>query len=63
MKLRKSPVFHVKVIKSISYYRFSGIKHKLLLLTFFLSWQVIEDPLQVERIKFAFETENGLIGK
>ncbi|KFQ54851.1 Ubiquitin carboxyl-terminal hydrolase 24, partial [Pelecanus crispus] len=23
---------------------------------------VIEDPLQVERIKFAFETENGLIG-
>ncbi|KAJ7423927.1 hypothetical protein WISP_31194 [Willisornis vidua] len=24
---------------------------------------VIEDPLQVERIKFAFETENGLIGK
>ncbi|NWI62998.1 UBP24 hydrolase, partial [Todus mexicanus] len=25
--------------------------------------QVIEDPLQVERIKFAFETENGLIGK
>ncbi|NXX59071.1 UBP24 hydrolase, partial [Scopus umbretta] len=23
--------------------------------------QVIEDPLQVERIKFAFETENGLI--
>ncbi|NXC74603.1 UBP24 hydrolase, partial [Anhinga anhinga] len=25
--------------------------------------QVVEDPLQVERIKFAFETENGLIGK
>ncbi|KAK2540502.1 Usp24 [Columba guinea] len=24
---------------------------------------VIEDPLQVDRIKFAFETENGLIGK
>jgi len=30
---------------------------------FFLFCQVIEDPLQVERIKFAFETENGLIGK
>lgn len=29
----------------------------------FLFCQVIEDPLQVERIKFAFETENGLIGK
>ncbi|POI27083.1 hypothetical protein CIB84_009166, partial [Bambusicola thoracicus] len=29
---------------------------------FFLFHQVIEDPLQVERIKFAFETENGLIG-
>ncbi|EMP33605.1 Ubiquitin carboxyl-terminal hydrolase 24 [Chelonia mydas] len=24
---------------------------------------VIEDPLQVERVKFAFETENGLLGK
>lgn len=28
----------------------------------FLS-QVIEDPIQVERVKFVFETENGLLGK
>lgn len=28
----------------------------------FLS-KVIEDPIQVERVKFVFETENGLLGK
>ncbi|ELW67984.1 Ubiquitin carboxyl-terminal hydrolase 24, partial [Tupaia chinensis] len=58
--LRELPGSLLALIEMVVYCCFCNEHFSFTMLHFI---KVIEDPIQVERVKFVFETENGLLGK